>query len=83
VHSADAYAPDLRALFQVLPGDRTRLLRLELVKQRLGIVIIDQLKRITRRQPRERGENELVPLTWSNLTHIQLGERAGRLPIHK
>jgi hypothetical protein len=38
-------------------------------------VIVDQHKRLTRRQPVQRGENQLVPLAWSNLAHIQLTRR--------
>src|SRR5689334_3640425 len=35
-------------------------------------VIVDQHKSLTWRQPIEGGEDQLVPLAWSNLAHIQL-----------
>src|SRR6185437_4193127 len=40
--AADLHLPDLRALLQVIPGELPRVLRLELVIERLRIVVVHQ-----------------------------------------
>jgi hypothetical protein len=42
--SAYPHAPDLGALLQILPGEPALVLGLELVVQRLGVVVVDELK---------------------------------------
>src|SRR5690606_13512500 len=42
----DGHAPDRRALLQVLPPELARVLELELVAQRLRVVVVDQGERL-------------------------------------
>lgn len=47
VRAAQTHAPDFRSLFQVIPGELAAQLGLELVKERLRVVVIDQDEALT------------------------------------
>jgi hypothetical protein len=62
LHLADAHAPDVGPGFEVVPTELALGLGLELVLQRLGIVVVDQHQRLARRQLGEAAENQRVAL---------------------
>src|SRR5690242_11712511 len=62
--AADAHAPIVRARFKIFPGELIGALGLELIKQRLGIVVIDQDKAFARRQGFKGAKDERVALSW-------------------
>ena len=53
-------------------ADFAGLLRLQLVVQRLRIVVVDQHKRVTWRESSERSKDQLVALARNDLAYIQL-----------
>src|SRR5699024_10586686 len=58
---ADAHAPDLGALLEVLPGELPGVLGGELVVQRLRVVVVHEHEGGARFERAERVEDEFVP----------------------
>src|SRR5690606_7738057 len=69
---AHLHAPLCWALFQVLPAHAVSALGLELVVQRLRVVVVDELERRARLELIEGAEDERVPLARWDGADVQL-----------
>ena len=94
VSAPDAHAPYLRTLLQVLPAELSAVLPLELVVERLGVVIVDQYETLSGRQGVVGVEDELVTAgrwlaadveLWVSGRHGVLLDRVGHAgePVHQ
>src|SRR5450759_893082 len=68
---ADLDLPDLRPFLQVVPGALTGVLSQELVVERFGIVIVNEVDRLVGGELIESGEDGGMSLAWWHLPHIQ------------
>src|SRR5450759_3516166 len=75
--TADADAPDIGALIEIIPREGTVVLGLELIIERLRIVVVDQDEILPGREFVECVEDQGVPLTRDDRTDID--DRAGRV----
>lgn len=60
LRTADPHPPYLRTLLEVLPGELTGVLSLELVLQRLGVVVVDEDEALAGIEVLVGGEDQLV-----------------------
>src|SRR5690606_9507124 len=72
---ADAHPPRLGPLLQVLPLEQPGALRLELVVERLRVVVVDQLERLPRLQVVERLEQQRVAVAGADGAYVDLLHR--------
>src|SRR5579864_6410765 len=78
---ADAHPPDLRPLLEIRPGELPRLLRLELVVERLGIVIVDEDERLPRTERLKRREDDRVTPGGRQRPDVEVGLRVCGRPL--
>jgi hypothetical protein len=86
-HLADGDAPGVRALLEVLPAELARVLGLEDVAQRRGVMVVDQFQGAAGLEARERREDERVALLAGECANVdagggwRLGSRTGPFGI--
>src|SRR5512146_1631556 len=70
--AADPDPPYAGAVLLVVPGVLARVLCLELVAQRLGVVVVDEHEARTRPECPIGGEDQAVPLRVGDLPHVEV-----------